>query len=85
MLQNLTGHLIKYLVRPSLENTSNFLIEKLFLIHLANVELPNVELPNVELLNVELPNAELPNVKLPNVESYPTSNITQRRILQNVL
>ncbi len=50
------------------------------LIHLANVELPNVELPNVEL-----PNAELSNVELPNAESYPTSNITQRRILQNVL
>ncbi len=55
------------------------------LIHLANVELPNVELPYVELLNVELPNAKLPNVELPNAESYPTSNITQRRILENVL
>ncbi len=54
------------------------------MIHLANVELPNVELPNVELLNVELPNAELPNVELPNAENYPTSNITQRRILANV-
>jgi hypothetical protein len=55
-----------------------------FLIHLANVELPNVELPNIELLNIELPNAELPNVESPNAENYPTSNITQRRILPNV-
>jgi hypothetical protein len=55
-------------------------------IHLANVVLPNVELLNVELPNVKLLNAKLPNAeKLPNVEYCPTSNITQRRILQNVL
>ncbi len=35
-------------------------------------------------MNAELPNAELPNVELPKAENYPTSNITERRILQNV-
>ncbi len=64
-------------------------------IHLVNVELPNVKLPNVKLLNVILPNVILPNVKLlnakllyaklPNAKNYPMSNITQCRILQNVL
>jgi hypothetical protein len=52
-------------------------------IQLANAELLNAELLNTELLNAELPNAELPNVELPNAENYPTSNITERRILQN--
>jgi hypothetical protein len=46
-------------------------------------ELLDAELLNAELLNAELPNAELPNVELPNAENYPTSNITERRILQN--
>jgi hypothetical protein len=44
----------------------------------------NVELPNEELLNAKLPNAELLKAELPNAENYPTSNITQHRILPNV-
>jgi uncharacterized protein YjbI with pentapeptide repeats len=50
---------------------------------LLNAELPNAELPNAELPNAELPNAVLPNVELPNAKNYPTSNITERQILQN--
>jgi hypothetical protein len=34
------------------------------------------------VLNAELPNVELSNVELPNAENYPTSNNTERRILQ---
>jgi hypothetical protein len=47
------------------------------------IQLANAELLNAELWNAELLNAELPNVELPNAENYPTSNITERRILQN--
>jgi hypothetical protein len=34
-------------------------------------------------LNAELPNVKLLKAKLPNIENYQTSNIKERRILQN--
>ncbi len=51
---------------------------------LQNVELQNTEFQNAEFQNIELQNAELQNAELQNVESYRTSNLTERRILQNV-